>query len=161
MAYDVARLEIDATGVHARSLTGGADDRDTVLLVDDEPGVRDLIRTVLTHAGYRTLVAGGPAEAVELSKTHPEPIALLLTDIILPGMSGRELAEVLGPQRPQMRLLYVSGYTTQRAYFQGAREGAAAFLAKPFSPAALRSKVCEVLRTDLESESDSADTVSE
>jgi hypothetical protein len=161
MAHDVVRLEIDATGLQARSVTVGSDDRDTVLLVDDEPGVRDLIRTVLTHAGYRTLVAGGPAEAVELSNTHPEPIALLLTDIILPGMSGRELAQVLGPRRPQMRLLYVSGYMAQRAYFQEAGAGAAAFLAKPFSPAALRSKVCEVLRTDFESEAPSAVPASE
>jgi CheY-like chemotaxis protein len=118
---------------------------ETLLLVEDEPGVRLLAGEVLTGAGYTVLIADGPAEALKLSVNHAEPIDLLVTDVVMPWMSGRELAQQLLLQRPQMRVLYMSGYTPDVAVRHGVLEATMAYLSKPFSPLALGQKVREVL----------------
>ncbi len=82
---------------------------ETILLVDDESDVRDLARDILTAKGYRVLEAGGGEEAVRVVQSHGEPIDLLLTDVVMPGMSGPELAAQLRGQRPEMMVLYMSG----------------------------------------------------
>ncbi len=118
---------------------------ETVLLVEDEDGVRALVKLVLTNAGYRVLVAADPSEAVQLATKHTEPIHLLLTDVVMPVMSGRELAEQLLPTRPEMRVLYMSGYTPDVAVRHGVIEATVSFVQKPVTPAALMRKVREVL----------------
>jgi PAS domain S-box-containing protein len=118
---------------------------ETVLLVEDEPSVRTLVSTVLRANGYTLLEAREGIAALEISAQHPGPIHLLITDVVMPRMSGRELAERLVSLRPDMRLLYLSGYTDDTVVRHGVREAEMPFIQKPFSPAALVRKVREVL----------------
>ncbi|HKP59305.1 MAG TPA: PAS domain S-box protein [Polyangiales bacterium] len=118
---------------------------ETILLVEDEDQVRTLVRGVLRRHGYRVLDARTPAEAIGISSQHESPIDLLLTDVVMPQMSGHKLADVLLPQRPKMRVLYVSGYTDDTIVHHGVLDAGIAFLQKPLTPAVLLRKVREVL----------------
>ena len=120
---------------------------ETVLLVEDEEAVRGLARQVLEMNGYTVLEAGHGGEALLLSEQHQAPIHLLVTDVIMPHMNGRELAERLAGLRPEMKVLYISGYTDQAIAHHGVLEPGLFFLQKPFSPFALARKVREVLDT--------------
>ena len=117
----------------------------TVLLAEDEDAVRRLASRVLTRAGYTVLTAANGLEAMEVASRHAGPINLLLTDVVMPGMSGRELAEQLMPLHPGMLLLYASGYTEDAIIRHGVSSHETAFLQKPFTPAALLHKVRHVL----------------
>jgi two-component system, cell cycle sensor histidine kinase and response regulator CckA len=121
---------------------------ETVLLVEDEPEVRRLVERLLRMRGYSVLSCAGPAEAIAAAKSYSGTVALLLTDVILPGMNGRELARVLAETRPGLRVLYMSGYTDAAITQQGILEPGTAFLSKPFAPDALARKVREVLEAD-------------
>ncbi|MEO6526480.1 MAG: two-component regulator propeller domain-containing protein [Gemmatimonadaceae bacterium] len=121
----------------------------TVLLVEDEDAVRRLASRVLMRSGYHVLTAATGDAALELAARHEGTIDLLLTDVVMPGMSGRELAERLLPLRPGMRLLYASGYTEDAIIRHGVSSQATAFLEKPFTPSALLRKVHEVLEADI------------
>ena len=118
---------------------------ETVLVVEDEQMVRDQAALVLKSFGYRVLVAGDGEEALEVSRATTEPIHLLLTDMIMPRMSGTELAEALARERPETRVLYMSGYTGDEMTHEGLVADGAAFLPKPFSLASLTEKVRAVL----------------
>jgi two-component system cell cycle sensor histidine kinase/response regulator CckA len=118
---------------------------ETVLLVEDEAVVRDLLREVLETAGYEVLEAHDGVHALELAEEHAGAIDLLLTDVVMPKMSGRELAERFRTQRPEMRVLYTSGYTDGVIADQGILEPGTEFLQKPFSFADLTHKVRSVL----------------
>jgi len=118
---------------------------ETVLLVEDEPEVRRLVEKLLRMQGYTVLSAGSPAEAISAAGASPGTIAILVTDVIMPGMNGRELARVLASERPAMRVLYMSGYTDAAIAQQGILQPGTAFLSKPFTPDALARKVREVL----------------
>lgn len=118
---------------------------ETILLVEDESGVRDLVRDTLKEEGYVVLVAGNSAEALRLCHQHPDPIHLLLTDVVMPGLSGPQLAQALLPLRPHLRTLYMSGYTDEAIVQHGVLEAGVAFLHKPFTPQTLTHKVREVL----------------
>ncbi|MFA5205576.1 MAG: ATP-binding protein [Lentisphaeria bacterium] len=118
---------------------------ETILLVEDDSSVRLLLLTMLEQAGFQVSAAETPAEAVKLAACHPGPIHLLLTDVILPGMDGRELARRLAPHHPGTRVLYVSGYTGNAAGQQGFLDNQPAFLQKPFSSSALLQMVRSVL----------------
>src|SRR6185503_10230041 len=117
----------------------------TILVAEDEDAVRRLTTRVLTKAGYTVLAAPCGQAALDLAASYAGPIDLLLSDVIMPGMSGRELAEQLLPLRPGMRLMYASGYTEDAIIRHGVSSEATAFLPKPFTPAALLAKVREVL----------------
>lgn len=119
---------------------GGANLRgtETVLLVEDEEQVRALVRSVLHKNGYTVLEAQNGGEAFLVCEKHPEPIQLLLTDMVMPRMNGRELAERLGSLRPQMKVIYMSGYTEDSM-------SEVAFLPKPLSPETLLRKVRHTL----------------
>ena len=119
--------------------------RETVLLVEDDPSVRAVVAEVLTQQGYRVLRAPDGQAALELARGHPAAINLLLTDVVMPGMTGRELAEALTAVRPGLRVLYMSGYTDDAVVRHGVLEEGMPFLQKPFTPRALASKVREVL----------------
>jgi two-component system cell cycle sensor histidine kinase/response regulator CckA len=118
---------------------------ETILLVEDEEAVRDLIVTILSGRGYEVIVARHPAHAEEIASKFPREIHLLLTDVVMPGTSGRELAARIAARRPGIRVLYMSGYTENVITSGGMLEKGLAFLQKPFSPAVLSQKVREVL----------------
>jgi two-component system cell cycle sensor histidine kinase/response regulator CckA len=117
---------------------------ETILLVEDEPMVLDLGSRVLRSRGYRVLVASDAAEALQVAREHTGKIDLLLTDVVMPGLPGPELAARLETVKPGLRVLYVSGYADDSVARLGAEEGIS-FLAKPFSGEALAARVREVL----------------
>jgi CheY-like chemotaxis protein len=117
----------------------------TVLLVEDEAGVRHLARAVLTRYGYRVLEAADGAEALRLAADHTEPIHLLLTDVVMPGMSGPELAARFRSLRPETQVLYASGYTDEAIVHHGVRDDSVPFLQKPFEPDDLVRRVRALL----------------
>ncbi len=133
---------VPAPMAESQPLRGG---RETVLLVEDATPVRTLARRSLQVWGYTVLDAADPQAALALASGYPESIDLLVTDVVMPGMSGRELAERLVPQRPRMRVLYTSGYTDDAMVRQGVLTAGVAFLQKPFVPETLARKVREVL----------------
>jgi two-component system, cell cycle sensor histidine kinase and response regulator CckA len=122
-----------------------ADDVRTVLLAEDEDVVRTLVREMLEDSGYSVLEASSAEAAIDVSKAHGGEIDLLLTDVVMPGMNGPALAKELSETRPTMRVLYTSGFTNSAVADQGVAVEETAFLAKPFSSAALTAKVLEVL----------------
>ncbi len=119
--------------------------RETVLLAEDEESVRALARHVLRECGYTVLEAADGEEALRVAGSYAGRIDLLATDVVMPRLGGRELAERLLPQRPGTRLLYLSGYAHDPVLYQGVAAGAVAFLQKPFMPRDLAYKVRELL----------------
>jgi two-component system, cell cycle sensor histidine kinase and response regulator CckA len=115
---------------------------ETILFVEDEAFVRDVTREVLSSAGYRVLAARNASEALNVYASHSDEVNLLLTDMILPGESGRALAEKLRSRNQGLRVLFVTGYTEQVAM---SGENEMEFLAKPFSTSALLMKIRQVL----------------
>ena len=119
---------------------------ETILLVEDEDAVRRLARDVLETAGYTVYEAPGGDQALELAdQLKAGAIHLLLTDVVMGGISGRELSERLQAKRPGIRVLFMSGYTEDAIIRHGVYTAQAAFIGKPFSPAALTAKVRDVL----------------
>ncbi len=116
-----------------------------VLLAEDDDGVRLLAREALERSGYTVLEAGHPDAAYEIARDHREGIDLLLTDLVMPGMSGRALAARIKPLRPGLKVLFMSGYTADASVQHGILDGRVAFLQKPFTPGGLARRVREVL----------------
>jgi PAS domain S-box-containing protein len=128
-----------------RLLVAPASVRATVLLVEDEPAVRSFTSRVLEDAGYRVLEAGSGEEALSLSAEFDEPIALLLTDVVMPGVNGRVLAERMRALHPGIAVVYTSGYTDDMVVRTGAVAEGSAFLQKPFTPQGLLDRVRRAL----------------
>jgi two-component system, cell cycle sensor histidine kinase and response regulator CckA len=118
---------------------------ETILLVEDEDVVRGLARKILEQAGYYVLDTRGAEEAIRLCHELPGPIHLLLTDVVMPERSGKEIAECLAKLRPSTRVLYMSGYTDDAIVHHGVLDSDVEFIQKPFTPIALARKVREVL----------------
>ena len=118
---------------------------ETVLVVEDEEALRDLLAEVLEHSGYRVLKARDCTDAIKICTEREEPIHLLLTDVIMPQMSGRDLVQRVQPQRPAMKVLYMSGYTDGAIVHHGVLDPGIAFLQKPFAPRTVTQKIREVL----------------
>ena len=118
---------------------------ETVLLVEDEESVRALSRIILQSCGYTVLEAEDGAEGLTVARQHPRPIHLLVTDLVMPRMSGRRLADAVREIRPAVRTLFFSGYTEEAVLTQGLGQAGAPFLQKPFSAMSLARKVREVL----------------
>ena len=118
---------------------------ETILLVEDEPDVRELTQMVLAERGYRVIEALTPEDAERLAGNNGAEIHLLLTDVVMPGMSGRELAKRLTGRYPNLRVLYMSGYTYNVIAQDGTLEEGISFLQKPFTPQVLAQKVRESL----------------
>ncbi|MGA2974817.1 MAG: response regulator [Spirochaetia bacterium] len=121
---------------------------ETVLVVEDEGMIREIINLTLVEHGFTVLPAQDGEEAFRICEEHTGPIHLLLCDVILPKMSGRDVVKRLTSRRPDMRVLYMSGYTANAIVHHGVLEPGIAFLQKPFSPAALLAKVREVLSAE-------------
>lgn len=137
---EVVRIR-EPAGKEQQALHG----EETVLLVEDEDSVRALSRHALQAYGYKVLEASHPLDAVQLSEAHEGEIHLLVTDVVMPQINGRRLAELLHPRRPAMKVLYISGYTNDAIVRQGILHNEVSFLQKPFTPLLLGAKVREVL----------------
>jgi len=122
-----------------------AQGHETILLVEDEQGVRKLTRLVLESHGYTVIEVSNGARALEAARAHRGPIHLLVTDVVMPQMSGSELAQHLHGSHPSAKVLFMSGYTDDAVVRHGVIEAEAAFLQKPFAPHALAQKVRDVL----------------
>lgn len=125
----------------ARVVTG----KETILIVDDAATIRGLVQQLLRVSGYASLAAANSEEALRAAREHPGPIQLLITDVIMPGMNGRELYTALRAIRPTLRVLYISGHTDDVIAPHGVLETGTHFLAKPFTVAALNRKIREAL----------------
>jgi PAS domain S-box-containing protein len=118
---------------------------ETVLLVEDEEGVRSMVRGLLESHGYRVLEAERARSALQFCQDEAQDIHLLLTDVVMPQMSGRELAERVASMHPEARVLYMSGYTDDAILHHGVLQPGVALIQKPFTPEGLMRKVREVL----------------
>ncbi|MDO9567504.1 MAG: ATP-binding protein [Candidatus Desulfaltia sp.] len=118
---------------------------ETVLIVEDDEGLLKLVQNVLQGCGYRVLSAENGEKALRVGKEHEGQIDLMITDVVMPKMGGREAADRLQPLYPQMKVLYMSGYTDNAIVHHGVLESGLNFLEKPFTPECLARKVREVL----------------
>jgi CheY-like chemotaxis protein len=118
---------------------------ETILVVEDEPSILQLSRSLLEEYGYTVLSALSPKEALTLVERHKGEIHLLITDVVMPGMNGRELRDQLSARRPGIKVLFMSGYTADVIAHQGILEEGIQFLQKPFSMVTLAVKVRKVL----------------
>jgi CheY-like chemotaxis protein len=118
---------------------------ETILVVEDQPAVRKLTADILKRYGYDVLEVANGAEALLLSERFHSPIHVMVTDVIMPGMTGRELASRLATLRPDMKVLFISGYAGDIITHQGVLDSDVAFLSKPFAPDALAGKLRELL----------------
>lgn len=139
LAKERSKKEEPARSVPAPSSPG------TILLVEDEDMVRTLLYTILKAEGYTVLEAGSGPEAIELSEHYGAPIQLMVTDVVMPQMSGRELVERLSHSRPDLKVLYISGHTDDAIFKHGVMTEEMNFLQKPFLPEELIRKVREML----------------
>jgi len=146
-SFKIYLPEVDATAERTTAVAGARAPRgtETVLLVEDAAAVRAVTKQVLERQGYVVLEAPDGEAALRLAQQHRGPIHLLLTDVVMPRVSGRELAERLTQVRPDMRVLYASGYTDDSVVRHGILELGTAYLQKPFSPESLARKVRDVL----------------
>ena len=127
------------------SLSGTRRGNETVLLVEDDVQLRDLTRSILANGGYTVLAADGAEQAQTAAARHNGPIHLLLTDVVMPGTSGREVARRICGKRNETRVLYMSGYTGEAIVHHGVLDDGISFLQKPFTPTTLMERVREVL----------------
>jgi PAS domain S-box-containing protein len=120
---------------------------ETVLIVEDEASLLHLVAEIMQDSGYNVLPAHGPKDALRVLHEHPQEIHLLLTDVVMPGMSGRALADQVLAERPGTRVLYMSGYTDNAIVHHGVLDAGVTYIQKPFTPDTLTRKVREVLDT--------------
>jgi two-component system, cell cycle sensor histidine kinase and response regulator CckA len=118
---------------------------ETILIVEDDQALRELAKNILANQGYKVFAAQNPEEVREICKTHGTKIDLLLTDVIMPQMSGKDVAQMCTATIPTLKVLYMSGYTSDVIMHHGVLEEGLAFLQKPFTPVSLTAKVREVL----------------
>ncbi len=116
-----------------------------MLVVEDESELRELAAEILGVAGYSVLSAGSPSAALEIARRHAGPIHLLLTDVVMPEMSGRDLADRLVQSRPGLKILYMSGYTDDAIVHHGVLDPRTVLLQKPFTPDRLTRMVGDLL----------------
>ncbi|MBA4192720.1 MAG: hybrid sensor histidine kinase/response regulator [Planctomycetaceae bacterium] len=122
---------------------------ETILLVEDEQAVRKYTRQALEKQGYKVLEAASGVEAIHVAEKHTGPIHLLVTDVVMPGMGGRDLSEAIRARLPEVRVLFMSGYTDDAVVRHGVVDATDAFLQKPFAPLALARKVRAILDTNV------------
>lgn len=127
------------------ALEGADSVTELLLVVDDDPSVLQVASKVLKRGGYEVLSAGGGAEALVMAEANEGRISLLLTDVVMPGMGGRELSEIFRARYPAVRILFMSAYTEDEVILQGVRVAEVDFIPKPFTVQGLRDKVRDVI----------------
>jgi PAS domain S-box-containing protein len=137
--------EVDAPRVSQVDPRSASSEAATILVVEDDVAIRELVSMVLLRHGFRVLLAAGPGEALEIAADPAASIDLLLSDVIMPGMSGKELADRIAAERLGLRVLYMSGYTDDAIARHGVLEQGLSLMQKPFTPDALHRKVREML----------------
>jgi len=137
-----SQVETAGTENNSRGTAAGTE---TILFVEDEESVRELVRDYLGAIGYQVLEACDGVRALEVAAAHKGPIHMLITDVVMPRLSGREVATQIAAQRRDVKVLYISGYTDDSVFRHGVLEGGVAFLQKPFNLKALAQKVRDVL----------------
>ena len=118
---------------------------ETILLVEDEPALRSLTKRILSSAGYTVIEADSGDKALAVLAAHTGPVHLLLTDVVMPGMNGRDLATRVAAARPEIRVLFASGYTDDAILRHGVLDDGSRFISKPYAPGELRRKIREAL----------------
>ncbi|HKQ20078.1 MAG TPA: response regulator, partial [Candidatus Eisenbacteria bacterium] len=136
-----AAADAPATGASAETLGG----TETILLVEDEEQVRMVAASILRRAGYAVLQAASPGEAISIAERSTSPIVLLVTDVIMPKMNGRQMAERILETHPGIKVLFMSGYTDDIILHHGVLGGDFAFLQKPLTRDSLTRRVRQVL----------------
>ncbi len=136
------RLADDAPATTVERSSNG---KATILIVEDDAGIRELSAKILTRCGYHVLVAGGGEEALQICEQHDGVIHVLLSDVVMPGMNGPAVAEMLTKMRPGLKVVFMSGYTDDAIVRHGVMERGVPFLQKPFTPERLANKIVEVL----------------
>ena len=126
---------------------------ETVLLVEDEEIILKLGKRILAQHGYNVLMASLPERALEIAALHPGPIHLLITDVVMPGMNGKELREQLKTTRKELKSLFMSGYTADIIAHHGVLDEGVEFIQKPFTIQSLTEKVRMVLQQDTKKQS--------
>ena len=147
--FPLEHQKVQAGGASTHSVESG-NGGGTILLAEDDESVRKLVLSMLEESGYRVLAAANAQEAASLSASYAAPIDLLLTDIIMPGGNGIGLAERLTRERPDLSVLFMSGYTDNQAVDKAAQEGRLALIQKPFEPRMLANKIHEILSRRIE-----------
>jgi CheY-like chemotaxis protein len=140
-----APAAVEAPPPSRSSAPGGTE---TVLLVEDDAAVREAAARALRSGGYRVIAAAGAARALEALKAEAHPPAMLVTDVVMPEITGRELADQLRREQPGLKVLFLSGYAQDLIGRAGVLDPAESFLAKPFTAASLLSRVRKVLDSD-------------
>ena len=135
----------EKTTSNAPSAAAGKAERQTVLVVDDEEGLRSIVCRTLQQEGYGTLEAAHGAEALEVIEKAPSPVDLVVTDVVMPGMDGRELGRRLTQRWPRLPILYISAYDVNDIFRRGSPRSSAPFLQKPFPPEILVTSVRQLL----------------
>jgi CheY-like chemotaxis protein len=146
------QTDVGPRAVSSRPPPGETRGHEAILLVEDDDQVRGVARGILRRAGYTVLEAHGPGDALLISEQHGARIDLLLTDVVMPHMSGAELARRVHASRPETKVLFMSGYTDETILQHGLMGSGFAFLQKPLTPASLTRKVREVLGASVPSE---------
>ena len=138
-------VEEKETKVLAQGDIGFAHGTETILVVDDEPSLRKLVRNSLSAVGYRILEASSAEDALAICEDFEGNIDLLLTDVIMPGMDGKRLAEMFYSRRPKTKVVFVSGYTDEILAHRGILDPGIVYIEKPITPTMISKKVREVL----------------
>ncbi len=136
-----SNVEREGAQVVQDAVTGG----ETILVVEDEAAVRMLVRRILTRAGYTVVVASDGPDALKQAEAHEGPLHLLLTDVVMPGLGGRAVADRVSELRPGIKVIYMSGYVDDAVVRAGVLLEGVNFLQKPFTLEGLTSKIREVL----------------
>ncbi len=138
------KMPLDSTSQQTKSPSPRSG-TETILLVEDENAVRNIVRIVLTRYGYKVLEASGGTEALEIVQTYEQPIHMLLTDVVMPGMHGPEVAKAVVSKIPSIRVIFMSGYVDDARTREGLADPTASFIQKPFSSDDLANKVRAIL----------------
>jgi CheY-like chemotaxis protein len=145
LIYLPRHIDIEAETIDVPSKETIKGNSQTILLVEDEPAILRLTARMLEQQGYSVLTAHSPGEAIQIARKYDGAIHVLVTDMIMPGMNGRELADNLRPLHPSIKQLFISGYTANVIAHQGVLESGIHFLQKPYNSRELTAKLNEVL----------------
>jgi two-component system, cell cycle sensor histidine kinase and response regulator CckA len=143
--FPVAAITLPVQPARTPQPSGGVAGSETILVVEDDPRLRALDERILKRYGYTVLIAASASDAIRILTEHRAPIHVVVTDVIMPGESGRTVGDWVARNKPKTKVIYMSGYTDDAISRHGVLEPGAQFLQKPFSPEALARKIRQSL----------------